>query len=166
MSHFKCIGLIGRLASKNTQYSLQRLITFLSGQQVKLLLDEETSSLMENMELEIVSRSSLAKKCDLIIVVGGDGSLLAAARAFAGFDVKILGINRGRLGFLTDISPEEIEHKVGEVLAGHFVAEKRFLLGSEVIRGGKPIAHGIALNDVVIHPGNRTNPIASEYRRG
>ena len=88
-----------------------------------------------------------------MIVVGGDGSLLSAARAFAGHDIKLLGINRGRLGFLTDISPEEIEHKVGEVLDGKFREEERFLLSSSVLRDGEKIAEGLALNDVVLHPG-------------
>lgn len=153
MSEFKCIGLIGRLASESTQYSLQRLVSYLSKQKVEVILDEETSSVLPGTQLKIQPRSILAKKCDLIIVVGGDGSLLAAARAFAGFDVKILGINRGRLGFLTDISPDEIEYKVGEVLEGEYLSEQRFLLNSEVYRDGELISKDLALNDVVIHPG-------------
>lgn len=153
MGHFKCVGIIGRLASVSTQYSLQRLLTYLDKQKVAVLIDEETASVLPDNSVPVEPRNVLAKKCDLIIVVGGDGSLLAAARAFAGYKARILGINRGRLGFLTDISPEEIEHKVGEVLAGEYLAEKRFLLSSEVLRDGTPIAQGIALNDVVVHPG-------------
>ncbi len=153
MSEFSTIGLIGRLASESTQYSLQRLVSFLSKQEVTVYLDEETSSVMPDCPLKILPRSVLADKCDLIIVVGGDGSLLSAARAFSGKDVKILGINRGRLGFLTDISPEEIEYKVGEVLEGKYTTEERWLLKSIVKREGKVVSEGIALNDVVIHPG-------------
>jgi len=153
MSKFSTIGLIGRLASESTQYSLQRLVAYLAKQDVTVLLDEETSSAMPESELKIVSRTVLADKCDLIIVVGGDGSLLAAARAFAGHSVKILGINRGRLGFLTDISPEQIEYKVGEVLEGKYTNEQRTLLRSRVYRNGKAVSEGVALNDVVIHPG-------------
>ena len=153
MSHFSTIGLIGRLASESTQYSLQRLVTYLAKQDVAMLLDEETSSATPESELKIVTRSVLADQCDLIIVVGGDGSLLAAARAFAGREVKILGINRGRLGFLTDISPEEIEYKVGEVLEGKYISDQRTLLKSRVYRNDRAVSEGIALNDVVIHPG-------------
>ncbi|WP_096086468.1 NAD(+) kinase [Agaribacterium haliotis] len=153
MSFFSHIGLLGRRDSESTQYSLQRLIDFLGKQDVKLYLDEESASQMPDCGLPIKTRSELARCCDLIIVVGGDGSLLAAARAFAGHDVKILGINRGRLGFLTDISPEEIEYKVGEVLEGSFDLEQRFLLDSSVSRNEKQIAQGCALNDVVLHPG-------------
>ncbi len=153
MSEFSSIGLIGRLASESTQYSLRRLVSFLGKQSLEVLLDEETSSAMPDSALKIESRSVLADKCDLIIVVGGDGSLLSAARAFAGHDVKILGINRGRLGFLTDISPEEIEYKVGEVLEGKYNTEERTLLNSKVFRNSKAVAETIALNDVVVHPG-------------
>lgn len=153
MSHFSSIGLIGRRDSENTKYSLTRLISYLEKQGVKLYLDEETSAELPRCDLEIHNRSELAKKCDLIIVVGGDGSLLAAARAFAGYDVKILGINRGRLGFLTDISPEEIEYRVGDILEGKFELEERFLLSSSVYRNGEIISEGVALNDVVLHPG-------------
>ena len=154
MTHFSKIGLIGRRDSESTQYSLQRLISYLEKQkQVSLYIDEDTSSVLPDCALEIKGRKGLAELCDLIIVVGGDGSLLAAGRAFAGHDIKLLGINRGRLGFLTDISPEEIEYKVGEVLEGQFSEEKRFLLSSTVSRAGTAISEGIALNDVVLHPG-------------
>lgn len=153
MSVFTTIGLIGRLPSESTQYSLQRLVSYLEKQSVSVLLDEETSSALPGSALEVQSRRVLAERCDLIIVVGGDGSLLAAARAFAGFNVKLLGINRGRLGFLTDISPDEIEYKVGEVLDGRYTTEQRTLLASRVKRDGKTVSEGLALNDVVIHPG-------------
>lgn len=153
MTAFSTIGLIGRLASESTQYSLQRLVAFLEKQSVTIFLDEETSSALPGSHLKILPRSVLAEKCELIIVVGGDGSLLAAGRAFAGYDVKLLGINRGRLGFLTDISPDEIEYRVGEVLNGDYITEQRSLLSSRVFRDGKPVSEGIALNDVVVHPG-------------
>jgi NAD+ kinase len=96
---------------------------------------------------------AMGQVCDLVIVVGGDGSLLRGARALAKYGVPLLGVNRGRLGFLTDIIPEDIENKVEEVLAGNFKSEKRFLLDMEVKREGKVIATADALNDVVLHPG-------------
>lgn len=152
-SRFSCVGLVGRVANESTQYALQSLLAYLAKHKINVLLDEETSTVLDDHDLDIVSRKLLAKKCDLIIVVGGDGSLLAAARAFAGNQVKLLGINRGRLGFLTDISPEEIETKVGEVLAGKYISEQRFLLSAELHREGEVISNNVALNDVVIHPG-------------
>ena len=162
MSHFSKIGLIGRRDSEATQYSLRRLIRFIEKRGAELFLEEDTSSELPDSGLPIKTRSDMAKLCDLIIVVGGDGSLLAAARAFAGHNVQLLGINRGRLGFLTDISPEQIEYKVAEVLEGHFVKEERFLLSSTVLRDDKKIAEDLALNDVVIHPGKFIRMIETE----
>lgn len=162
MTTFNKIGLIGRRDSESTKYSLNRLISYLQKQDVEMFLDEETSTELPNTGLTTKTRSELAELCNLIIVVGGDGSLLAAARAFAGSKVKLLGINRGRLGFLTDISPEEIEYKVGDVLEGKYMEEQRFLLKSIVTRDGKKISESTALNDVVIHPGKFIRMIETE----
>lgn len=153
MSEFRRIGLVGRLGSEQAQTSLHRLITYLKQVGVDVLLDDEIAPSMPDAGVQTAHREVLADNCDLVIVVGGDGSLLSAARVMVRTGVPILGINRGRLGFLTDIKPDEIEEKVGEVLAGDYLTERRFLLTSSVYRDGKPIASGDALNDVVIHPG-------------
>ena len=153
MNSFNCIGIIGRLDSQNTEYSLKRLINYLEKQHVEVIIEQETASLIAKFSISVESRDVLADRCDLIIVVGGDGSLLAAARSFAGTHIKLLGINRGRLGFLTDIAPEDIEYKVGEVLEGKYQSEKRSLLSCELLRDGDVIFDGVALNDVVVHPG-------------
>lgn len=153
MSEFRRIGLVGRLGSEQAQTSLHRLIAYLKQVGVDIVLDDEIALSMPDAGVRTAHREILADDCDLVIVVGGDGSLLSAARVMVRTGVPILGINRGRLGFLTDIKPDEIEEKVGEVLAGDYLTEKRFLLTSSVYRDGKPIASADALNDVVIHPG-------------
>jgi len=153
MAFFSNVGLIGRRSSESTKYSLLRLISYLEKQNIQMYLDEDSSAVLPDSPLAVKTRKELAELCDLIIVVGGDGSLLSAARSFAGYDIKLLGINRGRLGFLTDISPDEIEYKVGEVLNGEFQEEERFLLNASVHREEKKISDGLALNDVVLHPG-------------
>lgn len=163
MSQFSQIGLVGRLGSESAYYSLQRLILFLQKQGVKILLDQQTIGGMPNTQrLPCVSRAELASLSDLVIVVGGDGSLLSSARALCNTDVPILGINRGRLGFLTDISPEEIERKVGPVLEGNYLSEYRFLLDMKVLRDGELMGTGSALNDVVLHPGQHIRMIEFE----
>jgi len=137
MAFFSNVGLIGRRSSESTKYSLLRLISYLEKQNIQMYLDEDSSAVLPDSPLAVKTRKELAELCDLIIVVGGDGSLLSAARSFAGYDIKLLGINRGRLGFLTDISPDEIEYKVGEVLNGEFQEEERFLLNASVHREEK-----------------------------
>ena len=153
MSEFQNIGLIGRTESESAVISLKRLMAFLEREGLAVVLEQETASAAPNHNARVAPKDRLGELCDLVIVVGGDGSLLAAARALAKFSVPLLGINRGRLGFLTDITPDEIEQKVGEVLAGKYMAESRFLLDMSVTRAGKPIGKGSALNDVVLHPG-------------
>jgi len=93
-------------------------------------------------------------KCDLVIVVGGDGTLLKAARLLVDMDVRILGINLGRLGFLTDVSRHEMEARLDEIFAGRFQEESRFLLRAVVVRNGEETMHGDALNDVVLQKWN------------
>lgn len=158
MSQFHIIGLIGHLNNERAIYSIKRLIRFLQHKGVEFVLEQETAALITDVSMtstarDIVSMESLGLACDLVIVVGGDGSLLRGARALADFQVPILGVNRGRLGFLTDITPEEIESKVNEILQGQYIGEKRCLLEMEVHRGEQIIAKADALNDVVLHPG-------------
>ncbi|MBB3063196.1 NAD(+) kinase [Microbulbifer rhizosphaerae] len=151
MSEFQNIGLIGRTESDSAVLSLKRLMAFLEREDYAIVLEEETATAVPGHSARVSPKEKLGELCDLVIVVGGDGSLLAAARALAKFSVPLLGINRGRLGFLTDITPDKIEQKVGEVLAGKYMAESRFLLDMSVTREGKPIGSGSALNDVVLH---------------
>ncbi|AOS97763.1 putative inorganic polyphosphate/ATP-NAD kinase [Microbulbifer aggregans] len=153
MSEFQNIGLIGRTESDSAVLSLKRLMAFLEREGFSVVLEKETATAVPGHSARVSSKDKLGELCDLVIVVGGDGSLLGAARALAKYSVPLLGINRGRLGFLTDITPDEIEQKVGEVLAGKYMAESRFLLDMSVTRDGKPVGKGSALNDVVIHPG-------------
>ena len=158
MTQFSSIGLIGHLHNERATYSLKRLISFLQKRDVQFVLEQGTAGLLVDDPMlqaarEVVHIDSLGKLCDLVIVVGGDGSLLRGARVLAKHHVPLLGVNRGRLGFLTDIMPEEIESKVEEVLSGKYILEERFLLDMAVMRGKKVVETGDALNDVVLHPG-------------
>jgi NAD+ kinase len=99
----------------------------------------------------VSSRNELSQHCDLAIVVGGDGTMLNAARSLAEADIPVLGVNLGRLGFLADVSPDETHERLTEVLAGQYDEEHRSLLHAKVLRGGKIVSESDALNDVVIH---------------
>ncbi len=162
MVQFKNIGLIGRLGSKSVIDTLKELIRFLERHNLSVVLDEKIADLMPGHGLQVAKQKLMGEICDLVIVVGGDGSLLGAARSLAMSNVPVLGVNRGNLGFLTDIKPTEIEEKVGEVLAGRYTVDKRFLLDVIVKREGEPIAEATALNDCVLHPGKATRMIEFE----
>ncbi len=99
---------------------------------------------------------------DLVIVVGGDGSLLHAARALVRHNTPVIGVNRGRLGFLTDIKPTEVIFKLDQVLKGEFQLDRRFLLEMEIRSKGESIYDAIALNDVVLHSGKSVHMIDFE----
>ncbi|WP_369602069.1 NAD(+) kinase [Hahella sp. SMD15-11] len=159
MDTFKNIGLIGRLGSVLVVETLRRLKQYLTSNGYHVILEEDTAEVLPGHGQQVASKRMLGEVCDLVIVVGGDGSLLGAARALAGHNVPVLGINRGHLGFLTDISPNELEEKVGEVLAGQYIEESRFLLDAYVKRNGSPVGYGCGLNDIVLHPGKSTRMI-------
>ena len=125
---FKKIGLIGRKRSSDNTGTLETLCDYLHNEGYIITLEQETATLIKNKHKLAVAGNDFGKDCDLVIVVGGDGSLLNAARLVANFDTPVLGINRGRLGFLTDIHPNAVTQGVAEVLAGKYTAEKRFLL--------------------------------------
>lgn len=159
MDAFRNVGLIGRPGSAGVAETLRHLIDFLESRHLHVLLETQTAELLPGHGRQESSRGMLGESCDLVIVVGGDGSLLGAARALARFDVPVLGVNRGRLGFLTDISPEEIDLKVGQVLNGEYELEQRFLLEMEIKRDGAIMADGNALNDIVLHSGSHVHMI-------
>lgn len=156
---FKTIGLIGRRTSdakrqEDISETLLALKTLLKKRKLAAVIEAETATHLPKDKLPTCTRDELANHCDLIIVVGGDGSLLNAARAAVDHNIPVLGINRGRLGFLTDINPRELNTKVSAVLDGHYIEEKRFLLSIEIEHKKKIIARDIALNDVVLMPGD------------
>ena len=159
MDSFRNIGLIGRMGSAQVVDTLRRLKKFLANEGYYLIIEENIAALMPGHGTQVSSVKMMGEVCDLVVVVGGDGSLLGAARELAKFDVPILGVNRGRLGFLTDISPSQMEEKVSEVLSGQYIQERRFLLDVHIKRNGEPIGFGSALNDVVLHPGKSTRMI-------
>lgn len=162
MEQFRNVGIIGRLGSTRVLETVRRLKRFLLERHLHVILEDSIAELLPGHGLQTSTRKLLGEVCDLVIVVGGDGSMLGAARALARHKVPVLGINRGSLGFLTDIRPDELEFKVAQVLEGRYLTENRFLLEAEVRRQGEAIGQGDALNDVVLHPGKSTRMIEFE----
>lgn len=150
MTEFKKVGLVARTSNELVLESVRRVQSFLSSRNVEVLLEDRASEMLDECQAESFDQEVLAERCDLIIAVGGDGNILGAARSFAPHGVPILGINRGRLGFLADVSPSDIERSIGEVLDGQYTIEEHFLLEGEVsVKGVKEIP--CALNEVLIH---------------
>ncbi len=146
---FSTVGIIARTDTDQVVDSLRRVASFLASQEVDVVLDADSANKLAG-DCESCELSELGERCDLVIAVGGDGNILGAARALVPAGVPILGVNRGRLGFLADVSPSEIELRIGEVLSGNYVMEEHFLLEGEV--SGQPGVFS-ALNEVLIHTG-------------
>jgi NAD+ kinase len=125
---------------------------------LETFLDLDTAQNFK-INLPVLDREKMDEKQDLIIVVGGDGSLLSAARMAILVNLPVIGINRGRLGFLTDISPTQIDSALGAVLAGDYQEEERFLLHTRIHDGSTTYFEGDALNDVVLGRGETTHLI-------
>jgi NAD+ kinase len=148
---FKRIGLIAKLNNPRVAETLTTLTTDLEQRGVSVVLDESAASYFPTPQLTVYTRHELSQNCDLAIAVGGDGTMLNAARSLAEADVPMLGINLGRLGFLADVSPDEINERLTEIFNGQYEEEQRSLLNAKVMRNEKLVSESDALNDVVIH---------------
>jgi NAD+ kinase len=161
-SSFNTIGLVGRSQQAGILPVLEQLSTLLLERGHAVLLEDRLAELMPRSTLTVATRDEIGQHADLVIVVGGDGSLLSAARTLAKYETPVLGVNRGRLGFLTDITPDEIGQKVPEVLEGKYARESRFLLDARVCRGDHTVGRADALNDVVVNSGTSAQMIEFE----
>jgi NAD+ kinase len=159
---FRNIGLIGRPDKASVVETLCLIHDHLLGRGLHPVFDIETAQLVPYQNTQTVSRNLLGEVVDLVIVVGGDGSLLHAARALVRHNTPVIGVNRGRLGFLTDIKPTEVLHKLDQVLEGEYQRDRRFLLEMEIRSKGESIYQAIALNDVVLHSGKSVHMIDFE----
>lgn len=152
-SSFKRVGIVGRLNSRTVALSVKRLTQLLDQLNKEYCVELSLLDAMNELGCGAKSRTELGDWADLIIVVGGDGTFLGAARDLAQYGVPMLGVNRGRLGFLTDVMPQEMEQRVSEVINGEFQLEQRFLLNVQVVRNGEVVEENCAFNDVVLHQG-------------
>jgi NAD+ kinase len=150
---FPTIVLVGRLASPAIADPLRRLAGFLANRGHEVMLDEATAQSAPLPGIAVVSDAVLRKKGVLAIVVGGDGTMLSAARRFAPSAIPLIGINQGRLGFLTDIALSDMERALGAMLDGSYVEETRTVLDASLMRAAGGAERAFALNEVVVNRG-------------
>lgn len=150
MKRMNKIGIISKLHNIDAKDILHKLIPWLSDHGKEIFLDKDSASVID--ESSAYQKSEIPSLADIIIVLGGDGTLLSAARLVLvnGRDVPILGINLGGLGFLTEGTLEELYPTLEDILNNDFITEDRQLLISEVYRQGERIARSYSLNDVII----------------
>ncbi len=153
MRTFKRIALIANSRAHEVKETVAAVVRFLTARGVIVVLDEFCATLLPDSGLP-TAPAHLPSGCDLAITIGGDGTMLRAARVLADHDVPLLGINRGRLGFLADIPADSVEAKLGQILDGKYVEDERFQLHCSVVRAGNVVAESDAFNDVIIQKWN------------
>ncbi len=144
------IAIFARRETPEIIEIVKRLHSFLVEHKHNVLIDPETAALTKSLT-STTSTDKLGETADIMIVVGGDGSMLKAARLATEQSIPVLGINRGRLGFLADINPQAME-SILDVLSGKYKIEERFLLHATIYDGNKILGEQIALNDSVLLP--------------
>jgi NAD+ kinase len=147
---FHCIGIFCKRRKEDLCGVVPPLVEWLRARKIEVLLDETAAESCSSPE-PAASTESLASKCDLVIVLGGDGTLLAAARLFYKRDIPILPVNLGSLGFLTSVTLAELYPLLEQVLAGTYRLSERMMLEAQVMRDGKTIHAERALNDAVVN---------------
>lgn len=151
MKNFKTIGLFSKTEGEGLRETLKCLYEFLQSQNFEIVAETHAA---KYLGLPKMGDKTFSKKVDLAIVVGGDGTLLKAGRLLSDRDIPVIGINLGRLGFLVDISPNEISEQLTKMLHDKYTLEKRSLLHAQAFRGEQSLGEGVALNDVVLHVRN------------
>jgi NAD+ kinase len=127
-----------------------RLVDWLTARRIDVTLEKETAGIVPAVRAAAANKAELPGLADLLIVLGGDGTLLSMARAVGDLGVPIMGVNLGGLGFLTATTLDEMLPSLEAALAGHMVIEERLMLLARVIRNGAAVCEHMALNDVVI----------------
>ena len=154
MTMFNTIAIITNNSTSEIIYTLQTVIDYLQEREKEVILDEFSTRLVPNMTLPQGNAEYFGRNCDLVIAIGGDGTMLRAAHLLADYNVPLLGINRGRLGFLADIPANAVVRRLDEILRGNFIEDERFQLHCEIESKGKTLLESHAFNDVIIQKGN------------
>lgn len=160
---FRIVALVGKYQSADVAEALTRMACFLQKHGLEVWLEAGTAQTVgRDCTARVASFDLIGEHADLVIVMGGDGTMLTTARALAGHTLPLVGINQGRLGFLTDVSHDDMFARISEILNGRFLRERRSLLEAEVWRHGARIHSATALNDIVLSRGETGRMIEFE----
>jgi len=147
----KSVGILTKPKFPEAKTTLQGVVTWLRDRSIVVLLDTTSATLLG--EQDGVQKTQLAGKADVLLVLGGDGTMLNAARLAGERSIPILGVNMGGLGFLTEVRLDNLYPSLDRVFANDFILDERLMLKTHVHRHGETVARGVVLNDVVISKG-------------
>jgi NAD+ kinase len=163
-SHFKTVALVGKYKSPEIAKPLLKLADFLTNAGLTVVVDDLTAAYFTSHPYRELPLKEMGGNVDLAIVLGGDGTLLNVARTLAPFDIPLVGVNQGRMGFLTDVSIDTMQRTITGMLQGEYVIGKRMLLSASVLRDKEPVFDSLAFNDVVMHRGSSGSMLEFEVR--
>ncbi len=152
-SGFKHAAIVGKYQARGIRPVLEEIAHFMVGQGLEVSFERDTANATGVVDFETLTLAELGQRCDLAVVVGGDGTMLGIARELARHNLPLVGINQGRLGFITDIPLGQYKEALAPMIAGDFEEEQRAMLEGEVWRDGEIIHQGLSMNDVVVSRG-------------
>jgi NAD+ kinase len=159
---FKTVAVIGKHKSLEVAAPLLRLAQFLSARGLQVVVDELSTEHLNDCPYPAMGLPEMAGIADLAVVIGGDGTMLNIARTFSLHHVPLIGVNQGRLGFLTDLTLENMLDTLAAMLEGQYLTERRLLLSARVMRGEQEVFSGLAFNEVVVHRSQISNMVEFE----
>jgi NAD+ kinase len=156
---FSSVAIVGKFMRQSAVQLMQNdlidLAHHLQAKNIEVLFETNTAEQSQISQFKTIALNEVGDKVDLVIVMGGDGTMLSAARALKNSAIPLVGINRGHFGFLTDLRAEEMLQSIDAILAGDYQTESRMMLDASVERAGKIILQNHALNDIVLKSGLR-----------
>ncbi len=161
---FQNVALIGKHKAAEIAEPLLRLAAFLSSRGLTVVVDSLSAEHLKDSPYPAMSLAEMGRAVDLAIVIGGDGTMLNIARTLSPCHVPMVGVNQGRLGFLTDLTMDNMQDSIAAMLDGKFVTEQRLLLVARVLRDDVEVFSGLAFNEVVVHRSNISSMIEFEVR--
>ena len=152
-SQFRHVALVGKYHAPGSRSALESVGQFLNAQGCDVAIEKDTAISTGLTQYPILDVAAIGAQCDLALVVGGDGTMLGIGRLLAKFGVPLVGINQGRLGFITDIAFEDYQAVLSPMLHGDFEEDRRWMMQAEVMRDGRCVFAANAMNDVVVNRG-------------
>ncbi len=152
-ARFRHAAIVGKYQARGIGPVLEEIAQFLAAQGLDVSLERETALAIGSTQYDALSPAQMGERCDLGVVVGGDGTMLGIARELARYGLPLVGINQGRLGFITDIPIDRFRDALAPMLAGDYEEEHRTMIEGGVWRDGEKIFDGLSMNDVVVSRG-------------
>jgi NAD+ kinase len=152
-SQFRHVALVGKFQAQGSRSALEHIAHFLGTKGCEVAIEHDTASNTGLTQFPTLDAAAIGAQCDLALVVGGDGTMLGIGRRLAKFGIPLVGINQGRLGFITDIAFDDYQSILEPMLRGEFEEERRWMMQAEVVRDGRCVFSATAMNDVVVNRG-------------